>query len=128
MDYCLVNCFVYDSKSVHCPLNNKQKGDIIFTISKASDVHLTKDDLQMDSYNISNVDDLTPPATPFGSSMSCSSTPISSNVPSLIQRKDVPQTPVLPNSESPKFTFQDSQTKVPPNISFMIVGHSSYVL
>ena len=104
---------------------NKLKRDS-FRISNALDVHPTEDDI----YNALDVrpiiDDLTPPATPFGSSVSCSSTPISSNVPSLIPTKSVPRTPDLHSSESQKFTFQDSH--ISPNISFMIVGHSSYAL
>ena len=117
---------------------NKQKGDI-FTISKAPDVHLTKEDLQRESYDISNVlnisptkDDLTPPATPFGSSVSCSSTPISSNVPSLFRSEGIPRTPTIPSEAIPRtLTISSSKSQdsqIPSNISFMIVGHSSFIV
>lgn len=52
-------------------------------------------------------DDLTPPATPFGNSVSFGfeSNTIHQNVSSLIQSEDLPLTPTTPSSESYVFNF-----------------------
>ena len=86
-------------------------------ISNASGVHPTEDDI-FNTLDVSpTIDDLTPPATPFGSSVSFlfDSDQIPSNLPSLIPTEDLPLTPATPGSESHMFTFQDSQ--VPQSIS-----------
>ena len=65
------------------------------------------------------IDDLTPPATPFGSSVSFlyDSSPILSNVLSLTPPEALPLTPATPSCESHVFTFQESHVPQPVSIS-----------
>ena len=73
---------------------NQLKKDT-FKFSNTSDVH-------------PNIDDLTPPATPFGSSTSFmfDSSLVPSNSSSLTLTEAMPLTPATPSSESQVFTFQ----------------------
>ena len=95
---------------------NKLKRDS-FKISNALDVHPTEDDIFNALDARPTIDDRTPPATPFGSSVSFmfDASQIPANVPSLIPTEGSPLTPDTPSLESHMFTFQDSQ--VPQNIS-----------
>ena len=79
---------------------------------------LVRNQLKMDSLRTANttnvhgptIDDLTPPATPFGSSVSFlfETSPVPTNVPSLTTSEPLPLTPATPGTESHVFTFQDT--------------------